>query len=125
MSGAFLLSAGVIRLGLLNTALPNAFRVTTGDATIELDNDGTYVISQGPQTGNWVEIPSTALAAFFEVKVTVTGGALTSGTVGSWLALTSNRSWAALSATVTIQFREAVSQVVRSTQTGITMTGIA
>lgn len=42
-------------------------------------------------TGEWV-IP-TDFASLYECRVTVTSGSLSSGTSGSWLALTSDRVW--------------------------------
>lgn len=48
--------------------------------------------------GDWVT-PKSA-AGNYECKATVTSGSLTSGTTGSWLALTSDRSWTCQRSTI-------------------------
>ena len=63
-------------------------------ATYELRFDGTVWAGIGSgtlsQTGTWL-LSGTASA--YETRVTATSGTFTSGTVGTWLSLASNRSW--------------------------------
>jgi hypothetical protein len=125
MSGAhamFLAVSGAAP-GVINGALPNGTLET--EATFFLGNDGTYSIAGA--TGNWVTPATSAIAAFYQVRVVVTAGFFASGTTDTWLDMSSNRSWVcqdgvAVSATFTVTFREKASQVVRSTQAGVVLT---
>jgi hypothetical protein len=42
--------------------------------------------------GDWIS-PKASAPSDYEVQATLNAGTLTSGTTGSWLALSSNRSW--------------------------------
>lgn len=55
-------------------------------ATFSINSNGTYTPAQ-----TWNS--SSTAGSGYEVKATLTSGALTTGTTGSWLALSSNRSW--------------------------------
>lgn len=90
--------------------------------TLALNNDGTYTMTGDPG-GNWVEPASAAIAAQWQVKVDVTSGAFTSGTTGTWLAMSSNRGWIEDSGQVIfdISWREAATGTVRKVQTGVSM----
>lgn len=74
-----------------------AFRLgssVTATASFALNNNGTRSQTVNTTTttiGDWVT--PTNQAANYEVFATLSSGALTSGTTGSWLALTSTRSW--------------------------------
>lgn len=62
--------------------------------TLRSDGVAEYYASPsgtGTISGQWV-LPAD-MAPFYECRATVTSGSLDSGTTGSWLALTSNRSW--------------------------------
>jgi hypothetical protein len=59
-------------------------------ATYTIKSDGTITTTAG---GSATWNSSTTAGSGYEVKATVTSGSLTSGTTGSWLALSSNRSW--------------------------------
>jgi hypothetical protein len=59
-------------------------------ASYTIKSDGTIIDNSGT-TGTWNG--STTAGSGYEVKATVTSGSLTSGTTGSWLSLSSNRSW--------------------------------
>ena len=58
--------------------------------TLESDGDS----NEGGLAGKWL-IGSTS-GSLYEAKVTVTSGSLSAGTTGSWLALSSNRTWSVI-----------------------------
>ena len=72
-------------------------------ATYTLESDGDVVSDStifGPvDEGDWIT-PKANAPSDYEVQATLNAGTLTSGTTGSWLALTSNRSWTLTQATV-------------------------
>lgn len=65
-------------------------------ATYTLESDGDVVTATTPggsvDAGDWID-PKASAPSDYEVRATLNSGTLTSGTTGSWLALTSNRSW--------------------------------
>ena len=65
---------------------------TNGDLTISGDHGG--VSGDSPGADEWlVGNPDATEAANWSVRATLNSGTLDSGTTGSWLALTSARSW--------------------------------
>jgi hypothetical protein len=90
--------------------------------TLVVGSDGTYSMT-GTAGGNWINPPSTTIAAQWEVKIDATAGAFTSGTTGTWLAASGSPGWIEDSGTVTfdISWRDAATQTVRKVQTGVTM----
>jgi hypothetical protein len=72
-------------------------------ATYTLESDGDVVRATTPlgssDIGDWID-PKANAPSDYEVQATLNAGTLTSGTTGSWLALTSNRSWTLTRATV-------------------------
>ena len=130
MSGVLgLLVAGAGAPGIINGALPagGAFAST---ATWRLNNDGTYTIS-GQSDANWVTPAASVIAAQYQVKVDVTLASFSTGTTGTWLDLSSTQTWTIDSAgdpesvTFDVSFREKATGIVRSTQTGLTLTADA
>ena len=117
MSGALAAMAGNAA-GIINPSLPSG--TAPGSAGWELNNNGTYSIS-GEAGGDWVTPASAGVAAMWEVFVTVTAGdAFDTGTVDTWLALSSTRGWShssAKSTTFTARFRQG--GTVYSTQPGL------
>jgi hypothetical protein len=94
-------------------------------ASFTISSNGTYT------SGTWNS--SSTVGSGYEVKATVTSGSLTSGTTGSWLSLSSNRTWAltdssqngdAVQAIFTLSIRAAGSATVLDTAT-ITLTANA
>lgn len=65
-------------------------------ATYTLESDGDVVTATTPggsvDAGDWID-PKASAPSDYEVQATLNAGTLTSGTTGSWIALTSNRSW--------------------------------
>lgn len=65
-------------------------------ATYTLESDGDVVTATTPlgssDIGDWID-PKANAPSDYEVRATLNSGTLSSGTTGSWLALTSNRSW--------------------------------
>jgi hypothetical protein len=114
--------------GLVNGALPNGSSTNAGSSTFQLVNDGTYVISTS-QAGDWVTPATAAVAVFYQVKVDETVGAFDAGTVGSYIDLSTTRTWtdnapgAPGSAIVTfdLTIREKATGIIRSAQTGLTL----
>lgn len=97
--GMMLLAAGGASTDIITitTATITAveFSPTVASAAYSLDlNGGAYEITSTYGTlaiGNWVTPLSSA--ANYEAYATLVSGTLTSGTTGSWLALTSTRTW--------------------------------
>jgi hypothetical protein len=107
--------------GVLAGTIPNS--IGAGLAAIQISNTGAWVII-GAAGGNWIEPASATVAAYYQVKVDVTSGTLTSGTTGTWIDCSTGPQWTEDSggATITMSFREKASQTVRKVQTGITLT---
>jgi hypothetical protein len=65
-------------------------------ATYTLESDGDVIIATtvdgSLDAGDWIS-PKASAPSDYEVQATLNAGTLTSGTTGSWLALSSNRSW--------------------------------
>lgn len=75
--------------------IDNAISPTDASTTLNINSDGT-VVATGANTGtlasyNWIT-PTTGSTTYY-VRATLTSGTFTSGTTGTWLALSSNRSW--------------------------------
>jgi hypothetical protein len=72
-------------------------------ATYTLESDGDVMSDStifGPvDEGDWIT-PKANAPSDYEARATLNSGTMTSGTTGSWLALTSNRSWTLTQATV-------------------------
>jgi len=84
-------------LALTNTTVTTNRAGAASTATYTLESDGDIMRSNGSglsmtDGGDWIT-PKSAAGAAYECYATVTSGALSTGTAGSWLALGSNRSW--------------------------------
>lgn len=78
-----------------DTYLDSALSPTDASTTLNINSNGT-VVATGANTGtlasyNWIT-PTTGSTTYY-VRATLTSGTFTSGTTGTWLALSSNRSW--------------------------------
>ena len=73
----------------------------TATYTLESDGDVVRVTTTlgSADIGDWIS-PKASAPSDYEVRATLNSGTLTSGTTGSWLALSSNRSWTLTRATV-------------------------
>lgn len=65
---------------------------------IRLGTDGTatnvrLVLGNQAITGEWGRPITASIGSSYEARVTLTSGTLTTGTTGSWLALSSQRDW--------------------------------
>ena len=98
---------------------------TNASATYQLTSAGVInqITNSGGTTspGNWIS-PVAAAGGNYEVRATVNSGSLTSGTTGSWTALSSTQSWVrqqnsigTSSCNLTIEIRHATSLVVLDT----------
>lgn len=94
-------------------------------ATYTLESDGDVISATTPggsvDEGDWID-PKASAPSDYEVQATLNSGTLTSGTTGSWLALSSNRSWtltravvgAATQVDLTIEIRRGSGAVLAS-----------
>jgi hypothetical protein len=68
----------------------------TQTATYTLESDGDVITATTPggsvDAGDWI-VPKASAPSDYEVRATLVSGTLSTGTTGSWLALSSNRSW--------------------------------
>ena len=82
---------------------------TDGDVDIR-DQTRTLAIEQ------WIA-PASAAPGSYECRATLNSGAISTGTTGTWLALTTNRAWQLItdgSANLTIEIRNAAGTVLSS-----------
>lgn len=100
---------------------------TNASATYRLTNAGvvskTTVADGTTALGNWIA-PTSAAGANYEVRATELSGSVTSGTIGSWEALDTTRTWTltrtavgTANCTLTIEIRLASSGAVLDTAT--------
>ena len=90
------------RISLSNVSVYSAGAGTqTATYTLESDGDVMSATTGGGSVdeGDWID-PKASAPSDYEVQATLNSGTLTSGTTGSWLALTSNRSWSLQRVTV-------------------------
>jgi hypothetical protein len=75
----------------------NAFKVTgtatsgvrfNDNGTVEQNKNGTYSVLE-----NWAAPSQSGLGSSYEVRATLQSGTLTSGTTGTWLAISTNPEW--------------------------------
>jgi hypothetical protein len=105
--------------GVFPEAIPGGFNGFSCD--FSLFDDGTF--DMAGTTGNWVLPAINDVANFYEAKVDVTVGTLSTGTIGTWLDMGSSHIWTedVVNSVITVSFREKTTQIVRSVQTGIAM----
>lgn len=91
-------------------------------ASYELESDGDIAVNLA-DSGDWIT-PKAAAGAAYECRATVVSGTFTSGTFGSWLPLSSTRSWSLLRSTIgtstasmTLEIRRASDGVVLDSAT--------
>ena len=79
----------------INNGTVSNFQVgASSTASITFNSNGTVssVGNAGTYTTDWID-PTSAAPDDYEIRATISSGTMTSGTFGSWLALTSNRTW--------------------------------
>ncbi len=102
--------------------------------TLTANTDGTLTVvgngnvSDGDVTPNpgWYTPTTGSIGSTYEIRVTATTGTFSTGTSGSWLALSSTRTWtvstnSSKSVTFTIEIRVAATSTVVATTTGNTI----
>lgn len=124
-----MLSSGGPRITIINQEVEHS--VTTpanANAGYRLESDGDIGHGQGGvfgDAGDWI-IPKAAAGGQWECRATVTSGTLTSGTTGTWEALSSTRTWTRERTSdvvgtdeviFTLEIRHAVSLVVHPSKT--------
>ena len=60
------------------------------DGTVDNNIDGVY--TQVNSSTDWI-IPNSAASSAYQIRATLNSGDTPDGTLGSWLALSSNREW--------------------------------
>lgn len=121
----------------LTIALPSSISISDlsfspadAEALLRLEPDGDIwqfrLASSDDDIGDWMSPNSGAPGGNYEARVTVTSGTLSSGTAGSWLALSANRDWArnrisdspgTQTCVFTLEIRDASTLVVLATST--------
>lgn len=83
------------RITLSNTGVADGG--VGGGAGYELQNDGDIIESTSSggsiDVGEWIVPKAAAGIGIFSVRATLNSGSLDSGTTGSWLALSTPRTW--------------------------------
>lgn len=84
-----------------NGTVSNVQVGASSTASITFNSNGTVssVGNAGTYTTDWID-PTSAAPDDYEIRATISSGTMTSGTFGSWLALTSNRTWSKTQFTV-------------------------
>lgn len=123
--------AGVLRTTRVSIADINVTDTNSGaaQATYALENDGDIITTTNfggaVDAGDWV-VPKSAAGAAYEVRATIVSGTVDSGSsaTGSWLALSTTRSWNVQRATTGTK---AVSLTIeiRLTATGVVLDSAA
>lgn len=132
MSGILGILAGSSAVpGILNQSLPSGSAADPATAVFGLGNAGTYnigTLGAEESTGDWVVPSETDIAALYQVKFDMTSGGLAAGSdaTATWLDLSTGRAWLINAASgggvgFDISFREKATQLLRHTQTGLTL----
>jgi hypothetical protein len=100
--------------------------VATATVAYQLNSSGKEQYRLGTSggftdIGNWV-VPNGA-ASQYEVRATLTSGTFTSGTAGSWLALTSTRTWTTQQVSLGSKTTSATIEIRNATTLAIVATG--
>lgn len=78
------------------TQLDEATSPGAAQVILDVTSAGTYAVtlstSGGGPTGDWIS-PTSLASGSYEIRATATSGTVSTGTVGSWLALSSTRTW--------------------------------
>lgn len=80
-----------VNLGADRTITSTVADPGAADATYSLESNGDY-LENGADAGDWIA-PKAAAGAAYEARATIVSGTLSSGTTGSWAALSSPQGW--------------------------------
>lgn len=120
---------GQLLMALMSAGSPGVINQTPGwpsgtdpgGVTLSVANNGGYSVSGGsPASGTWVTPAVAEVIAYYQIKVDATSGSFSSGTTGTWLDLTSTRTWtrdAGADVEFTLSIREKATTRVRLTLT--------
>lgn len=118
------LAAGTAPPGVFATSLPDLGNAAP--QSVAVSNAGHWVGGDtvgGATDVAWITPQSAFVAAFYQVKVDVTGGAFTTGDVtGSYLDCATTRGWGRTTAgtvTFNVTFREKGTGIVRKVYTAV------
>ena len=112
--------------GVLPASLSTSGNPTS--ASDQFDTGGVRTFGDtvgGADAENWVTPAAAAVAANYEIKVDVTSGSFSTGTTGSWLAMTSTRTWTKTGAgtvNYNISFRQTNGPTLKTYSTSMTVT---
>jgi hypothetical protein len=93
-----MMGAGMPRITLAASYTHTQSEVTPTDATVSftLESDGDIVVDDdfgsSLDIGDWID-PKGAAGGAYECRMSTVSGTVSTGTVGSWLALSSSRGW--------------------------------
>ena len=134
MNSGFAPSTGVF-LNTFNSYNLRELVSVNSIVTLTANTDGTLTVvgngntNDGDITPNpgWYTPTTTSVGSTYEIRVTATTGTFSTGTTGSWLALSSARSWTvntntSKSVTFTIEIRVTSTSTVVGTSTGNVIT---
>lgn len=99
MPGPLFFMAGALQTPVVDSVLVNdaTYSIENSLCSFTLNSDGTISIAadetqpSGLGDSRWIE-PTSSAPGLYEAQATVVSGSGT-GTTGSWLALTTNRTW--------------------------------
>jgi len=77
-----------------NRTITTTFVSGTHTASVQFQSDGDIVAPSGTSAslGDWID-PKSSAPGDYEIRATLISGTVTSGTIGTWQALTSSRTW--------------------------------
>lgn len=98
MTGA-VVAATAMDAGAYIVALSNQSVINSGagtrTATFELNADGRALKNGStPVANEWTSPQKSGVASLYEARATMTIGTVTSGTVGSWVSISTSPAWA-------------------------------
>ena len=120
-------SAGAVSMSDYNIVVTDNAIAT---ATITYYSNGDVTHSNAASGQLWFDPTSTGVGDNYEIYVSVTSGVTPTGTLNTWLALSSNRTWSvtdtisdgtARSTTLAVQIRDVATETVQDTAT-VTLT---
>lgn len=120
-------SAGTVALSDLNVYNFSAFSSVT--ASVQYNSDGSVATSPS-SSSTWFSPTASGTGDDYEIYVSVSSGSTPSGTLNTWLALSSARQWSvtdtndgpsSVTTTLSVQVRDVATETVQDTAT-VTLT---
>ena len=117
-------SVGVVTMS--NITVNDITDVSPAEAIINYNSNGSISTSPGSTGNQWFSSIVTGIGVNYEIYVSRTDGTVPSGTLNTWLSLSSNQQWsisdttpsvAAVSSIIQVSIRDAATQTVQDTAT--------